>query len=119
MTEISAAQYPTAWNALDGTASLAAASGCPAARRPSDAPVIRAPATAAAFALAEAYAAARTPAVLVGPSGSGKSYLAEYIHRTGPRAGRPLVERTGAEITPSLAAAQLFGYERAALAARN
>lgn len=114
MTDLQPAQYPTASYPIAGKSSLAVASGCPAARCTSNAPIVRSPATAAAFALAEAYAAARTPVVLVGPSGSGKSYLAEYIHRAGPRAGRPLVERTGAEITPSLAAAQLFGYERGA-----
>lgn len=52
--------------------------------------------------------------MLVGETGTGKSHLAEYLHRLSPRRDSPFVDRTAAEITESLGAAQLFGYERGA-----
>jgi len=76
--------------------------------------VIRAPASTRAFDDAQRYAPARTPVVLVGETGTGKSYLAEYLHRLGPRRDAAFVDVTAAEITESLGAAQLFGYERGA-----
>lgn len=76
--------------------------------------VVRSPASAQAFAAAQIYAPAQTPVVLVGDTGTGKSYLAEHIHRLSPRRGGPFVDVTAAELTESLAAAQLFGYERGA-----
>jgi DNA-binding NtrC family response regulator len=76
--------------------------------------VIRSSASTHAFACAEIYAPAQTPVVVVGETGTGKSYLAEYLHRLSPRRDGPFVDRTAAEITESLASAQLFGYERGA-----
>jgi DNA-binding NtrC family response regulator len=76
--------------------------------------VARSSASAQAFASAQLYAPAQTPVVLVGETGTGKSYLADYLHGLSPRRDGPFVDRTAAEITESLAAAQLFGYERGA-----
>jgi len=75
---------------------------------------VRSPATARAYVLAEKFAPSLTPVVLVGETGTGKTHLAEHIHRLSPRAAGPLVCRTAAEIVEGLAASQLFGHERGA-----
>jgi DNA-binding NtrC family response regulator len=95
-------------HAFDTTPRHEPSAGCePAA-------VIRSSASTQAFACATLYAPARTPVVVVGETGTGKSYLAEYLHRLGPRRDGPFVDRTAAEISESLGPAQLFGYERGA-----
>lgn len=75
------------------------------------APIIGCPATAHALSLAYLYALASNIAVLVGGTGTGKTYLARWMHTMGPRAGHPFVDVTAAEIPESLAQAALFGHE--------
>jgi DNA-binding NtrC family response regulator len=49
--------------------------------------------------------------LLLGPPGSGKSMLAEYIHRHSSRVRQPLQRITvGAGINPDMLKAQLYGY---------
>ncbi len=59
------------------------------------------------------FAAARTPVVLVGETGTGKSFLAASMH---DQSGRPgtLVDVTAGELRPELARADIFGHERGA-----
>lgn len=61
----------------------------------------------------ETYARARTPLILVGATGSGKTTVAELIHAVSQRPG-PLAARTAGEFDPQLERSQLFGHERGA-----
>jgi len=60
-------------------------------------------------------AAASSLAMLVtGESGVGKGVLARFIHESGPRAARPMVQLNCAALPASLAEAELFGVRRGA-----
>jgi two-component system response regulator HydG len=78
------------------------------------APVARAPAMVRALRLCDLYAPSRTCVVLVGETGTGKSFLARYLHERGDRTDRPFVDVTAAELLDGLDVAQLFGHERGA-----
>jgi DNA-binding NtrC family response regulator len=59
------------------------------------------------------YARARTPLVVVGATGSGKTTLAELIHACSGRSG-PFRPHTAGEFDRNLEQSQLFGHERGA-----
>jgi DNA-binding NtrC family response regulator len=63
----------------------------------------------ATMALARRYASLPRDLLLVGPTGSGKNYLAALIHRASGRLGA-LVTITGGQLTDSLWSSQLFGH---------
>lgn len=50
--------------------------------------------------------------LLTGESGSGKDYLAQYIHKHSNRAGGPFFSVNCAAISPQLAESELFGHEK-------
>ncbi len=52
--------------------------------------------------------------LLLGPTGSGKGYLAWILHELSPRAGGPFVQQNCGAITESLAEGTLFGSMRGA-----
>lgn len=70
---------------------------------------------------ADARLGARLPPVLIcGHTGTGKSTLARWLHRQGPRADRDLVEINCSTLPDTLAESELFGHERGAFTdARN
>ncbi|MFH1118020.1 MAG: sigma-54 dependent transcriptional regulator [Pseudomonadota bacterium] len=71
------------------------------------------PSQAMKVTLAEALRAAKTDTtiLLTGESGSGKDYMAKYIHDHSRRAGGPFFSVNCAAVVPDLAESELFGHE--------
>ena len=59
-------------------------------------------------------AAADTPVVLQGETGSGKGILADWIHCNGSRAAEPFVDLNCAGLSREFLDSELFGHERGA-----
>jgi two-component system C4-dicarboxylate transport response regulator DctD len=71
------------------------------------------PAMAVVLRAVDCYARARTPLVLVGATGTGKTTLAKLIHALSGRSG-PFTAHTAGEFDPNLERSQIFGHERGA-----
>jgi len=56
----------------------------------------------------------QSPVLIEGETGTGKSVLAAWLHRHGPRAQEALVDINGAGLSRDLLEAELFGHERGA-----
>jgi DNA-binding NtrC family response regulator len=54
------------------------------------------------------------PVLVEGETGTGKTTLARWLHREGPRADGPLIEINCSALPESLAESELFGHERGA-----
>lgn len=64
--------------------------------------------------LAKKVANTEASVMVLGPSGSGKEVLAQYIHRFSPRSQSPFVAINCAAIPENMLEATLFGYEKGA-----
>lgn len=64
--------------------------------------------------LARKVATTDASVMVLGPSGSGKEVLAQYVHNNSPRAKEPFVAINCAAIPENMLEATLFGYEKGA-----
>ncbi|MBL4942726.1 MAG: sigma-54-dependent Fis family transcriptional regulator [Colwellia sp.] len=64
--------------------------------------------------LARKVATTEASVMVLGPSGSGKEVLAQYVHHNSPRAKQPFVAINCAAIPENMLEATLFGYEKGA-----
>ncbi|MFN2431308.1 MAG: sigma-54-dependent transcriptional regulator [Gemmatimonadota bacterium] len=55
-----------------------------------------------------------TTVLLMGESGTGKGFAAEWIHRHSPRADQPFVEVNAAGLSATFLESELFGHEKGA-----
>jgi len=72
------------------------------------------PAMQEVYALVERLAEVETTVLVTGASGTGKELVAEAIHETGGRRGKPLVRVNCSALTESLLESELFGHVKGA-----
>ena len=79
-------------------------------------PEVEYPSSSMQLTLADCREAALAPSIilLLGESGSGKDYLARYIHNHSKQASGPFFAINVARFTPELVESELFGHERGA-----
>jgi len=78
------------------------------------APVVVDPVMRRLYELAARVARGSIGILLVGETGAGKEVLAEFLHRSSPRAAGPMVLVNCAALADSLVESELFGHEKGA-----
>ena len=69
------------------------------------------PAMQSVVSLARRASDACVSVLITGPTGSGKEVLANYIHKTGPRANKPFIDVNCPAIPATMVETELFGHE--------
>lgn len=72
------------------------------------------PASSRLLEVAQKVAPAPTTLLITGESGTGKDYLARFIHELGPRRDAPFLKIDCASLPPQLVESELFGHEKGA-----
>ena len=75
-------------------------------------PVGRDPEFRYAVGLAEKLSREKRPVIIVGETGSGKSYIARYIHEKSGTEGEPFIEWHAGSVPESLIESEILGVER-------
>ena len=63
---------------------------------------------------AETIARTDAPILILGETGTGKSYIAKYIHEHSSRSGKPFIVVNMASLSPAVIESELFGYKKGA-----
>jgi DNA-binding NtrC family response regulator len=77
-------------------------------------PVSRGPALRQVYEVAARVARGTIGVLVMGETGAGKEVLAEFVHRSSPRAPAPLVRVNCAALREALIESELFGHDRGA-----
>jgi two-component system response regulator FlrC len=77
-------------------------------------PIVADPKSIELLSLAKKVAATDASVMVLGPSGSGKEVLAQYVHHNSERSENPFVAINCAAIPENMLEATLFGYEKGA-----
>ncbi len=77
-------------------------------------PVVADPRSLELLVLAKKVASTEASVMILGPSGSGKEVLAQYVHNNSKRSAQPFVAINCAAIPENMLEATLFGYEKGA-----
>ena len=77
-------------------------------------PVVLDPVMRRLYEVAARVARGTISTLIIGETGTGKEVLAEFVHRSSPRAAGPLVRVNCAAFAESLVESELFGHERGA-----
>lgn len=77
-------------------------------------PIVAAKSSIELLSLARKVATTDASVMILGPSGSGKEVLAQYVHTSSPRAQNPFIAINCAAIPENMLEATLFGYEKGA-----
>jgi two-component system, NtrC family, response regulator AtoC len=76
--------------------------------------IVLEPAMQRLYALASQVAAGDISILILGETGAGKEVLAEHIHRSSARAGKPYLRLNCAALSETLLESELFGHEKGA-----
>lgn len=77
-------------------------------------PIVADPNSIELLSLARKVATTEASVMVLGPSGSGKEVLSQYVHNNSPRAKEPFIAINCAAIPENMLEATLFGYEKGA-----
>jgi two-component system response regulator FlrC len=77
-------------------------------------PIVADPRSLELLILAKKVASTEASVMILGPSGSGKEVLAQYVHNNSKRSAQPFVAINCAAIPENMLEATLFGYEKGA-----
>jgi len=69
--------------------------------------------------LAQRAAEASVSVLITGKTGTGKEVLANFIHKSGPRADKPFIDINCPAIQPTMFESELFGHEAGAFTSAN